>query len=123
MIDTLKFNQVARLGGDYYAVMNEQNLFKVAKPNKELGIGVDALPLGIRESNILTGNNLGQLANVQELPIVDAAFEDEKLRNIIQYYSINPTEMEKELHIYAKQLLDLGKVQEAWQILLAGENV
>lgn len=123
MIDALKFHQVARLGGDYYAVMNEQNLFKVAKPNKELGIGVDALPESIRFSNVLTGNNLGQLANVQELPIVNAAFEDEKLRNIIQYYSINPTEMEKELHIYAKQLLVEDKVDQAWQILLAGENV
>jgi hypothetical protein len=31
--------------------------------------------------------------------------------------------MEKELHHYAKQLLADGKVESAWQILLAGENV
>jgi len=37
----------------------------------------------------------------------------------VLYYSINPEEMEKELHTYAKTLLDEGKVREAWQVLLA----
>ena len=123
MIDLHKLQPIARLGGDWYAVINEQNIFTVAKPNKELGIGVDALPEGIRNSSILTGNNLGQLANVETLPIVNPAFEDDKLKNIVQYFSISPIEMEKELHHYAKQLLDDGKVESAWQILLAGENV
>lgn len=123
MIDLHKLQPIARLGGDWYAVMNENNMFTVAKPNKELGIGVDALPEGIRNSSILTGNNLGQLANVQSLPIVNPAFEDDKLKNIVQYFSINPTEMEKELHHYAKQLLDDAKVDAAWQVLLAVENV
>lgn len=122
MIDTTKVNYIARLGGDYYAVMNKQNLFTVAKPNKELGIGVDALPDSIRNSNILTGNNLGQLANVQELPIVNSAFEDDKLKNIVQYFSINPLEMENELHMYAKELLAQNKVDAAWQVLLTAEN-
>jgi hypothetical protein len=27
--------------------------------------------------------------------------------------------MDKELHSYAKELLDAGKVNEAWQVLLA----
>lgn len=123
MIDLHKLQPIARLGGDWYAVMNEHNMFTVAKPNKELGIGIDALPEGIRNSSILTGNHLGQLANVQSLPIVNPAFEDDKLKNIVQYFSINPAEMEKELHHYAKQLLDDGKVESAWQVLLAGENV
>ena len=119
MIDQTKLHHIARLGGNWYCVVNETNLFHVQKPNKELGIGIDSLPTGIRNSKILTGNNLAQLANVQELPFVNAAFEDEQLKNIIQYYSINPDEMEKELHQYAKQLLDENKVDEAWQVLLA----
>lgn len=122
MIDLHKLQPIARLGGDWYAVMNEQNMFTVAKPNKELGIGVDALPESIRKSDILTGNNLGQLANVQNLPIVNPAFEDNKLKNIVQYYSINPTEMENELHKYAKELLEKSQVDEAWQVLLTAEN-
>jgi flavin reductase (DIM6/NTAB) family NADH-FMN oxidoreductase RutF len=119
MIDQTKLHHIARLGGDWYCKVDSSNLFKVEKPNVKLGIGVDALPSSIKESKILTGNNLGQLGNVYEMPFVDPAFHDDKLKNIIQYYSINPDEMEKELHIYAKELLGAGKVNEAWQVLLA----
>jgi flavin reductase (DIM6/NTAB) family NADH-FMN oxidoreductase RutF len=118
-IDQTKLNLVARLGGDWYCKVNESNLFKVEKPNTQLGIGVDALPTSIKNSKILSGNNLGQLANVNQTPFVDAAFEDDKLKSIIQYYSINPDDMEVELHKYAAQLLNVNKINEAWQILLA----
>jgi flavin reductase (DIM6/NTAB) family NADH-FMN oxidoreductase RutF len=119
MIDQKKLHHVARLGGDWYCKVGEHSLFVVEKPNTKLGIGIDALPESIRSSKILTGNNLGQLANVHEYPVVDNTFEDDKLKNIIQYFSLNVDEMDKELHKYAKELLDAGKVKEAWQVLLA----
>lgn len=122
-IDQTKFQLVARLGGDWYCRVNESNLFQVEKPNTKLGIGVDALPQSIRTSNILTGNNLGQLANVHEMPTIDAAFEDDKLKNIFQYYSLAPDDMEKEVHLYAKELLNEGKVAEAWQVLLSTSTI
>ncbi len=118
-IDQKKLDVVARLGGNWYTRANSSTIFEVEKPNTQLGIGVDALPENIRNSKILTGNNLGQLANVNEPPFVDPAFEDDQLKNIFQYYSADPLEMEKELHLYAKELLDDGKVKEAWQVLLA----
>lgn len=118
-IDQRKIHHVARLGGDWYCQVNEQNIFQVEKPNTQLGIGIDALPENIRNSNILSGNDLGQLANVQKLPVIDASFDDDHLKQIIQYYNLNPEEMEKELHLYAKKLLDRAMVKEAWQILLA----
>ena len=118
-IDPNKIDLVARMGGDYYCRASGNAVFEVSKPNTQLGIGVDALPESIRNSTILTGNNLGQLANVHEMPFVDATFNDDKLKSIIQYFSINPDEMDTELHRYAKELLDQGKVYEAWQILLA----
>lgn len=117
-IDQRKIKQVARLGGDWYCVVNEQNLFQVEKPNTQIGIGVDALPEYIRNSRWLTGNELGQLGNVHEMPLINPAFEDDHLKKIIQYYSLNPDEMERELHAYAKKLLAEGRVQDAWQILL-----
>ncbi|HMU44945.1 MAG TPA: flavin reductase family protein [Chitinophagaceae bacterium] len=118
-IDQRKINHVARLGGDWYCVVNESNLFQVEKPNTQLGIGVDALPENIRKSQILSGNDLGQLGNVHELPVVDPSFEDGHLKEIIQYFNINPDEMEKELHVYAKKLLAEGEIAAAWQVLLA----
>jgi flavin reductase (DIM6/NTAB) family NADH-FMN oxidoreductase RutF len=111
---------IARLGGDWYCHVSKENLFKVPKPNTELGIGIDALPESVRTSTILTGNHLGQLANVNEFPVIQPSFDDEDLKNIIQYYSLNPADMEKELHTYAAKLIDEGKLYEAWQVLLTG---
>ncbi len=119
MIDQRKLHQVSRLGGNWYCRVDERSLFHVEKPNMQLGIGIDALPEQIRKSKILTGNNLGQLGNVHDLPVVDPAFHDSRLNIIFQYYAVNPDEMEKELHAYAKELLDDEKVKEAWQVLLA----
>lgn len=123
MIEQSKLNLIARLGGDNYAVIKKENLFTVPKPNKNLGIGVDALPPSIRTSEILTGNSLGLLANVESLPTINPSFTDDTLKNIVQYFSVNPIEMEKEIHLYAQQLLQQNKVEEAWQVLLASENV
>ena len=118
-IDQRKINHIARLGSDWYCVVNEQNLFKVEKPNTQLGIGIDSLPVNIRQSRFLTGNHLGQLANVQELPGIEPSFDDDHLKQIVQYYSVNPDEMEKEIHLYARKLLDAGDVTAAWQVLLS----
>jgi len=122
MIDQTKLQHIARLGGDWYCKVNSSNLFKVEKPNINIGIGVDALPESIRKSNILTGNDLGQLGNVHEMPFVDPSYHDDRLKNIIQYYSLNPEDMDNELHRYAKELLEENKVKEAWQVLLAAVN-
>jgi flavin reductase (DIM6/NTAB) family NADH-FMN oxidoreductase RutF len=122
-IDQKKLDLVARLGGNWYSRANASTIFEIEKPNTQLGIGVDALPASIKNSKILTGNNLGQLANVHEMPTVDATFYDDKLKNIIQYFSINPDDMDIELHRYAKQFLDENKVYQAWQVLLTDVNV
>ena len=63
-VDQRKLRHVARLGRNWYCRVDEQNLFEVEKPNTKLGIGFDALPPFIRNSKILTGNDLGMLANV-----------------------------------------------------------
>ncbi|MHA4811947.1 flavin reductase family protein [Flavitalea flava] len=119
MIDQRLVQHIARLGGDWYCKVDPDSLFLVEKPITALGIGVDRLPEPIRHSGILSGNDLGQLSNVQEIPRIDPSFHDDTLKNIFQYYSINPEEMEKELHRYAKKLLERGSVKEAWQVLLA----
>ncbi|MDP4283443.1 MAG: flavin reductase family protein [Bacteroidota bacterium] len=118
-IDQRKLDLVARLGDNWYARINSDNLFEVEKPNTNMGIGIDHLPEAVKNSKILSGNQLGLLAGVSQIPEIDPSFEDEKLKNIFQYFSIDPAEMEVELHLYAGQLLDNGNVAGAWQILLA----
>ena len=118
-IDQRRFPLVARLGEDWYCTVEPASLFRVEKPNVHLGIGIDVLPAAIRQSRILTGNDLGMLANVHSMPVIDPAWHDDRLKQIFQYFAVNPEEMEAELHTYARQLLKEGKVQEAWQVLLA----
>ncbi len=120
-IDQTKFKSVARLGGDWYCEVNAENLFKVAKPNTQLGIGVDALPISIKTSKVLTGNDLGQLANVEIIPSVNPSFENDELKQIVQYYSIDPVEMEMEIHKLAAKFLNRGNMVDAWQVLLASD--
>ena len=67
-IDQAKLDLVARLGGDWYARINEQNLFEVTKPNTQLGMGFDMLPTFIREREALSNNEKAQLANCTTLP-------------------------------------------------------
>ena len=76
------------------------------------------LPTSINESHILTAEDLTMLSTLQELPAVDPSYDDAVLKNIIQYYSLSPDEMEQELHLHAKNLLGQQKVSEAWQVLL-----
>ena len=114
-----KTNQVARLGGDWYCRVTSENLFVVPKPSMEIGMGIDALPASIRNSHVFSGNDLGMLANLPVVPVIDASLDDERLRNIIQYHSLDTKQFEIELQQYAKSLLQENKVQEAWQVLLS----
>jgi len=118
-IDQTKLDLVARLGGDWYTRVDNASIFKVQKPNLDLGIGFDSLPPSLRKSKVLTGNELAQLANVNSFPTIDPSFHDDQLKNIIQYFAIHPEELETELHLYAKQLIEQGKIAQAWQVLLA----
>lgn len=115
--DQRKIRHVARLGGDWYCVVKEENLFQVQKPNVQLGMGFDKLPENIRKSSVLTGNELAQLANLSEIPPPDPAFSDERVQQIVQYFNVQPEEMELELHRYAQQLLSQENVMAAWQVL------
>lgn len=119
-IDPHKIDLVARMGGDYYCRASGNAVFEVAKPNIELGIGIDALPEAIRNSSILTGNDLGMLGNTTSIPVVDTVLYDDRLTNIIRDNTGNQQVLYTELHTYAKELLDAGDVHKAWQVLLAG---
>jgi flavin reductase (DIM6/NTAB) family NADH-FMN oxidoreductase RutF len=115
--DQTKFELVARLGGDWYCKVSKENLFIVPKPNVLVGIGVDALPEKIRNSKILTGNHLGMLANVQQLPFKEPDFKNEYLDNLSQDKSMEEGLFEIKKHELAAKLLQENKIAEAWQVL------
>jgi hypothetical protein len=77
------------------------------------------LPESISKSSILSITQLELLVEVNELPTVNPSFTDDRLKNIFQYYSLTPEEMDAEIHRYASELLNEGKVDDAWQVLLS----
>jgi flavin reductase (DIM6/NTAB) family NADH-FMN oxidoreductase RutF len=117
-IDPHKIDLVARMGGDFYCRASGNAVFEVAKPNLNLGVGVDQLPEAIRLSKVLTGNHLGVLGNCTSVPIIDEAFSDEHLNELLSRSYTNSEERINALHTYAKELLDANKIDQAWQILL-----
>ncbi|RLD79253.1 MAG: flavin reductase family protein, partial [Bacteroidetes bacterium] len=98
-----------RMGGDHYCEAFGPAIFDVEKPLTKPGIGVDQLPDHIRLSKILTGNDLGQLANIKILPDDDA---------IEQAKKISGDNKEVSIHKLAKKLIAEGKVKEALTLLM-----
>jgi len=118
-IDPHKIDLVARMGQDYYCRASGDAVFEVPKPNLNLGIGFDSLPESIRNSNILSGNDLGLLANSTEIPVLTDISEDDHLKQILRDYNNDSELLVIELHKYAKELLHRHDVEKAWQVLLA----
>ncbi len=120
-IDQAKIDLVARLGGDWYCRVTENNLFRVAKPLSTLGIGIDALPSAIRQSHILSANNLAQLGNVESLPSEEEIESVKKLpeiKDILDATIGDASTRQVQLQSRAKVCLDGGDVATAWKILL-----
>ncbi|WGK66325.1 flavin reductase family protein [Croceiramulus getboli] len=115
-IDQYKIDQVARMGGNWYSRAN-LGMFEVPKPLSSLGIGVDAIPAHIRNSTILTGNDLGMLGNVEELP--DEKAVDALINSEVQLSRIVAAKDRTALHRKAQEYLSVGDTDRAWKVLLA----
>ena len=98
-LDQIKLDLVARLGGNWYSRNNADNLFEVPKPLVTKGIGFDLLPDEIKYSKVFTGNDLGMLANTEELPTGQFSSGEAQ-------------------HLEAQKLLHQNQITEAWEILL-----
>ncbi len=119
-IDPFKIDLVSRMGGDWYCRAQGDSLFEVEKPIRKLGMGVDALPKSIRESYILSGNDLGKLGNTEALPSsieVEEFLNHQRIQAILSSSS-DGLERREQLHEYAKELLTKNKVQKAWKALM-----
>lgn len=106
-----KLDLVARAGGSYYSRAN-QGFFEIPKPLSTLGIGVDAIPDSIRNSTVLTGNNLGMLGNVEALPSLEDV--DKFGQEHPEYIGIDSIKK----HTFAKAFLEKKDIQSAWKVLI-----
>lgn len=115
-IDQYKIDLVSRLGGNWYSRSN-QGLFEVPKPLSTLGIGVDAIPKHVKESNVFDGNDLGKLGNVEALPTTEEVSIFVK-QNFSVKAVLSSDDVEK-VHLEAKKYLNDNDVLSAWKVLLA----
>ena len=124
LIDQHKIDLVSRMGGDWYVRADETSMFEIKKPITTCGIGFDVLPIDIRNSRVLSGNDLGQLAGIEELPNETDVNEYKLIELSELFVSLenDAVELEAQLHQKAKALLSENKLEEAWLTLLAFNN-
>mgnify|MGYP001168138648 CR=1 FL=1 len=110
-IDPNKIDLVGRMGGNWYCRASQDAIFEVEKPLTTLGIGVDQIPIDIRNSDVLSGNDLGMLGNVETIP---------NMEEVEQFCTANKLNDENTttLHQKAKELLKKGRTIDAWKTLL-----
>ncbi|MCJ8164423.1 flavin reductase family protein [Pontibacter sp. E15-1] len=125
-VDPFKLDAVARMGGDYYLRASKESLFKLPKPIRGKGMGVDQLPDFIRQSSILTGNNLARLGNTEKMPDTQevVAFKTDPLVGYtLTKHQNDPELLHMELEKLGKKLLEDNQVQEAWKVLLLRNHI
>ncbi|HNI53883.1 MAG TPA: flavin reductase family protein [Chitinophagales bacterium] len=110
-MDPFKMDLVARMGGEYYARIIPESIFVLPQPKTEVGIGIDSLPEFARNSHVLSGNDLGKLGTLQELP------NEEALASAKTYLQAGMTG--EDACVVAKQLISEGKTTEALALLVS----
>lgn len=115
-INQEKLDLVARAGGNYYS-RAKNGFFEIPKPLSTLGVGVDALPGHVKDSMILTGNNLGMLGNVERLPSEEEV--GQFMNGLAERYPRIMEASHREKHKLAQNYLSYGDVDSAWKILLS----
>lgn len=122
-IDPMKMDQVARMGGHWYTRATA-GLFQLPQPTTKIAIGFDQLPHDILHSAILTGNELAQLAGVEQLPDETSVNEYKliELSELFITHEDHPKALEEALHQRAKACLAAKDVEGAWKTLLAFNN-
>jgi flavin reductase (DIM6/NTAB) family NADH-FMN oxidoreductase RutF len=124
LIDQHKIDLVARMGGDWYCRANTDSMFEIKKPITTCGIGYDALPQDIKNSQLLSANDLGQLAGIEELPNETDVNEYKLLELSTLFLDLehDANALEQALHQRAHELLAQNQLEEAWLTLLSFNN-
>ncbi|WP_298531199.1 flavin reductase family protein [uncultured Algibacter sp.] len=115
-INQKKLDLVARAGGSYYT-RARKGFFEIPKPLSNIGIGVDSFPDHVKNSMVLTGNDLGMLANVELLPSKKSV--EVFIEEVGGRYPNIKRATHREKHKLARNYLSFGDVQSAWKLLLS----
>lgn len=116
LIDSRKIDLVGRMGGDYYVRAHGNALFEVEKPLSKPAIGIDSLPFNLKNSPLLTGNELGRLGSVEQIPSdteLNEARMNDDIRSILENEIMTREAKMEKLHNLVRQKLAEGRKKEA----------
>lgn len=124
-IDQVKLDMVGRMGGNYYARINEQAVFQITRPFTTMGIGIDSLPHSIKHSPLLTGNHLGKLGTMEVLPTAEAVHQvaqETAIEMLLSKWKGHPKSLHEALYNHGCQLLDNNQTSHALAVLMYAEK-
>ena len=134
---------VGRNSANYYTKAFDSSIFEIEKPITTKGIGIDQLPDYIKHSDNLSGNELGQLGNIESLPTEDSLnkfidtykkiqFDADEIAGLLKhsdYHSLfsagialskdEPATSRRIIEISAKKALEQNDTQFAIKALLS----
>jgi hypothetical protein len=119
-MDPRKLDLVGRMGGNWYVRANGESLFERPKPDNAQMISFEGLPPRLRYSAVLTGNELGLLAHLAQLPTE---------AEVVAFHLATKEDWDKPLHAVAdfhraaQHLLQHGHIQQAMLMALIPEFV
>lgn len=114
-IDTPKLDLVGRMGGDYYVRASGNALFEVEKPLQKPAIGIDSLPVAVKNSKILTGNELGRLGSSESIPAESELVTISQMDEVVAIHGKYADSMQRteQMQLLIRDLLKKNRKREA----------
>lgn len=114
-IDTNKLDLVGRMGGDYYVRASGNALFEVEKPLQKPAIGIDSLPVAVKNSKILTGNELGRLGSSESIPSETELVTISQMDEVVAIHGKYADSMQRaeQMQLLIRDLLKKNRKREA----------
>lgn len=114
-IDTTKLDLVGRMGGDYYVRASGNALFEVEKPLQKPAIGIDSLPVAVKNSKILTGNELGRLGSSESIPAETELVTISQMDEVVAIHGKYADSMQRteQMQLLIRDLLKKNRKREA----------
>jgi flavin reductase (DIM6/NTAB) family NADH-FMN oxidoreductase RutF len=113
-IDPHKMDLMGRMGRAYYVRCSGQAIHTIVQEYLPVTLGYDQLPEHIKNSPILTGNDLGKLAGLVTLPGDEDLTKTRQLKEVQD--ALGGTKAS--LHYLAKTFIDKGEVMTGFSILM-----
>ncbi len=120
-IDPHKIDLVGRLGRAHYVRASGESIFDVYQSVVKPALGFDQLPEHLRNSAVLTGNELAQIAGLYDFPteaLIEELMQSEEVTKVLISVEEPGDELLKGLHELARKALEAGQPERAFGLAL-----